>query len=66
MTKILDFSKVNEKQQRKKISCAYFINWKKKYFNLHTHNAKYTHKVPRSARKQTTTLTIPKVLVIAK
>ena len=38
----------------------------KKYFNLRTQNAKYTHKVPRIARKQTTTLSIPKVLVIAK
>ena len=64
MTKILDFSKVNEKQQ-KNIWCAHFINWKK-YFNLRTHNAKYTDKVPRIARKHTTTLSIPKVLVIAK
>ena len=64
MTKILDFSEVIEKQQQKYFMCIF--HQLKKYFDLRTHNAKYTHKVPRIARKHTTTLSIPKVLVIAK
>ena len=62
MTTILDFSEVNEKNN--KIFHVH-ISLTKKKFNLRTRNRKY-NKVPRISRKNTTTLSIPKVLVIAK
>ena len=63
MTKILDFSEVNEKQKQKYFMCI-FHDWKN--ISIYARITQRIYKVPRIARKHTATLSIPKVLVIAK